>query len=734
MPDLQSLAPHEFGDVKVARTDFPGPDDEEVLRIVLHGDDAQFNAIANFYKKLRKWPEANSIVEASLVRMTNVEVKTASAHSGEGTVELELEVLSGEQPLWFLEELTPLRKCDILITLGGILEQWRNRCCYHHALTPWNIWVSELDGEQRIRLFGAYVSSEYGLGTPNPNWSAPEVRNYKESSHSKPDQWADSFSFGLIAWYLIFGVNPWTVPDADQGHEHADVRDRTFDQLQALVNGNQYALGDEYGVSRSRLHRALQQLLCAKGRDTRREPFDELMSALRAVSASLSDGETPEKKLTRAIANADFTLLEDLPNEPNLASDLALRIKQALETARKQRRTFSCLDPARVNWTEVGPWVDITAIPGPGALDHSIKNKKLHDLQLLRDTHRKGLRKLIETENQQRFLECVASDWVDAVRLLFPLLDPPPAADAKHWKRIFGAIRSLAMWNLLNEQWLPASELSMSEQAKAVLEGDRAVTPEVVELLEQRLKASAAGALEDNELLVNVVARCKDQNSCGRLLELAGDAAGSPQVRLALAKKGFWELFTIPDEAEHRWPLLEQAARDPRHDTPYANFYATLLGRNRAIFHFRTTPGGRTVLHLAAASGAIEVVRAIRDNNVLLHELTTGHFVVPDFRDDHGWTPLHVAAAECPSDRLKQVLDLLAGIGCDPEACDYEGQTPGHLVARRAAQRPPGSDERGTLVALLALPGANSRSPDWGGRRPADIAQNDENDLAKQPD
>jgi ankyrin repeat protein len=78
-------------------------------------------------------------------------------------------------------------------------------------------------------------------------------------------------------------------------------------------------------------------------------------------------------------------------------------------------------------------------------------------------------------------------------------------------------------------------------------------------------------------------------------------------------------------------------------------------------------------IHLAARNSDLDMVRACLSNDPR----------AVDARDRHGWTPLHLVAAQGDSTRPEHaaVAELLLEAGADPNARDMVGQTPLHLIA-----------------------------------------------------
>ena len=122
---------------------------------------------------------------------------------------------------------------------------------------------------------------------------------------------------------------------------------------------------------------------------------------------------------------------------------------------------------------------------------------------------------------------------------------------------------------------------------------------------------------------------------------------------------------------------------------------------NEANINIIYSNEGRTMLHLAAAHGYVNVVQYFLEDEGFNIEVRT----------QFGDTPLHAAVAA----RQVEVVRLLLQRGANPNAINVERLTPLHIAARGDSVE---------IVNLLIEHDANRHAQDQNGRRPQDHARN----------
>jgi len=109
---------------------------------------------------------------------------------------------------------------------------------------------------------------------------------------------------------------------------------------------------------------------------------------------------------------------------------------------------------------------------------------------------------------------------------------------------------------------------------------------------------------------------------------------------------------------------------------------------------------GWTPIHLAAVKGHVEIVRVLLERGA-----------DPNAKENiYGWTPLHIAA----NIGYFRIVKLLLERGADPNAKDNDGRTPLHIAAREG---------RVEIVKILLERGADPRIADNEGHTPLDYAK-----------
>jgi hypothetical protein len=122
------------------------------------------------------------------------------------------------------------------------------------------------------------------------------------------------------------------------------------------------------------------------------------------------------------------------------------------------------------------------------------------------------------------------------------------------------------------------------------------------------------------------------------------------------------------------------------------------------------TTDGKTSIHDAAEKGDVAGLKALLSQDPSLISNT----------EDHGWTPLHMAAKAGEMDTATLLLEH----GADPSAADVKGWTPLHWAA--AGGRP-------RMVRLLLSRGAQATATSITGMTPADVARQAVNDISNSP-
>jgi hypothetical protein len=122
------------------------------------------------------------------------------------------------------------------------------------------------------------------------------------------------------------------------------------------------------------------------------------------------------------------------------------------------------------------------------------------------------------------------------------------------------------------------------------------------------------------------------------------------------------------------------------------------------------TTSGNTGMHDAAEKGDVAEIKTLLDQDPSL----------VNSKDDHAWTPLHVAAKAGQMDAVILLLDR----GADLKAKDVKGWTPLHWAAASAKPQ---------VVRLLLSRGAEATATTATGATPADLVRKAIKDISTTP-